>query len=169
MKNNFFSAKRLCRVGVIAALYTALTYAFGWMSFGPFQIRPSEAFCLLPLLFPESILSLFIGCALSNIASPFGFWDIALGSLTTLLAALCTYFIGKAVKNEWAKLIFGGIFPVLFNALIIPLIMLLLYDGAGDVSFAAYILQAGSIFLTQFIWVYGLGIPLYFTVKKLSK
>jgi phosphinothricin acetyltransferase len=24
MKNNFFSAKRLCRVGVIAALYTAL-------------------------------------------------------------------------------------------------------------------------------------------------
>ena len=169
MKNNFFSAKRLCRVGVIAALYTALTYAFGWMSFGPFQIRPSEAFFFLFLLFPASIISLFIGCALSNIASPFGFWDIALGSLTTLLAALCTYFIGKAVKNEWAKLVFCVIFPVLFNALIIPLIMLLLYDGAGEVSFAAYILQAGSIFLTEFIWVYGLGIPLYFTVKKLSK
>ena len=38
---NFFTTKRLCRAGVIAALYVALTYAFGAIAYSGFlEIRP---------------------------------------------------------------------------------------------------------------------------------
>ena len=47
---NFFTAKRICRAGVIAALYIVLTYSFGQIAYqGIVQIRPAEALCILPL------------------------------------------------------------------------------------------------------------------------
>ena len=74
MKNKI-TTKRICRAGVIAALYAALTYAFAPVAFGSFQIRPAEALCILPLFFVEAIPALYIGCMLSNLASPFFFYE----------------------------------------------------------------------------------------------
>ena len=97
----FFTAKRICRAGIIAALYLALTIAFGSLSFQGFlQIRPAEALTLLPLLFPEAVPALFIGCALANLTSPFFLYDVLLGSSVTLLAALCSYFCGRLFKKD---------------------------------------------------------------------
>ena len=96
MKNGTFSAKRLCRSGVIAALYVAFTVSFGNLSFfGGLQVRPSEGLCMLPLLYPDAILALTVGCFLSNLFSPFVVFDVTLGVLATLLAALCTWGCGK--------------------------------------------------------------------------
>lgn len=164
------NTKRLCRAGIIAALYVALTYAFAPFAFGPLQIRPAEALCILALLYPEAIPALYVGCMLSNLSSPYLVYDVFIGSLATLTAAVVTYVVGKFVKKTPVKLILGGLPPVLFNALIIPLIIVLLCGGGEDFSSAyiAYFTYAGSIALTQAVWVYGLGIPLYFTVVKLK-
>ena len=90
----FFTAKRLCRAGIIAALYVALTYAFGALSYQGFvQIRPAEALCILPLFFPEAVPALYIGCMLANVASPFWIYDVFIGSLATLFAAVGTWLI----------------------------------------------------------------------------
>ena len=63
MENKLFSAKALCRSGVIAALYVALTVSFGSLSFlGGLQVRPSEGLCMLPLIYPEAVLALTVGC-----------------------------------------------------------------------------------------------------------
>ena len=70
MNQRVSSTKRLCRAGVIAALYVALTYAFAPFAFGAFQVRPAEALCILPLFFPEAVPALYVGCILSNLASP---------------------------------------------------------------------------------------------------
>ena len=53
---NFFTTKRLCRAGLVAALYVALIYAFSPFAFGLglIQIRPAEALCILPLFFTIS-------------------------------------------------------------------------------------------------------------------
>jgi len=41
---HFFTAKRICRAGIIAALYVALTCAFGAIGYQGFlEIRPAEA------------------------------------------------------------------------------------------------------------------------------
>ena len=115
MKKNSI-AQRLCRAGVISALYVALTYAFMPFAFGPFQFRPAEALCILPLFFPEAIPALYVGCMLSNLASPFLIYDVFIGSFATLLAALTTYMVGRFCKKTWTKIVFGGLAPVLCNA-----------------------------------------------------
>ena len=168
---NFFTTKRLCRAGIIAALYVALTYAFAPFAFGPFQIRPAEALCILPLLFPEAIPALAVGCALSNITSPFAIYDVPIGASTTLIAAFITYLVGVFSKKEPISFLLGGVAPVLLNAIIIPVIIVFLCGDMGDFDSTsiAYFTYAGSIFLTQATWVYGLGAPVYFTLVRLRK
>ncbi len=93
-----FSARRLCRAGVIAALYVALSYLVQPFAFGAVQMRLSEALTVLPLFFVESVPALFIGCLLTNLGG-LGVYDIIIGSLTTLLAAICTYFDKKQISE----------------------------------------------------------------------
>ena len=171
MKKTKFSTTRLCRAGVIAALYTSLTYAFGALSYqGFFQIRPAEALCILPLFYVEAIPALYVGCMLSNLTSPFFMYDVFLGSLATLLAAVVTYMVGVFVKNEKGKLLIGGLPPVLFNALIIPLIIVFLCDGATtDSVWTSYLLYAASLFVTECVWVYALGTPFYAFVRRMRQ
>ncbi len=162
---------RLCRAGVIAGLYATLNYASAPVAFGAFQIRPAEALCILPLIFPESIWALFVGCILSNLLSPFFIYDVVFGSIATLLASFCTYLIGKKISKTWLKLLLGCFSPVLFNTLIIPYIIVFLCGDGGTSAtlFTAYLYSAFSIFVTETACVYGLGIPLYLTIEKLKK
>lgn len=168
---NVSMTKRLCRAGIIAALYVAFTYAFTPFAFGPFQIRPAEALCILPLLYIEAVPALCVGCMISNLASPYFFYDVIIGSLITLLAALITYTVSRFIKKVPIKLGVGGLFPVLFNALFIPLIIVFLCSGADGYSSAwtAYFAFAGSLALTESVWVYGLGIPLYFSLRRIQR
>ncbi len=167
-----FTVKRLCRAGVIAALYVALTYAFGAIAYnGILQIRPAEALCILPLFFPEAVPALFVGCMLSNLASPFILFDVPIGGLATLIAALGTYFIGRFIKQHALKIFLGGLFPVLVNAFIIPIIIVFLCgDLCGyETVMLAYWVNFGSLCATEALWVYGLGIPLYIALYNLQK
>ena len=168
---NFFTTKRLCRAGIIAALYVALTFAFAPFAFGPFQIRPAEALCILPVFFPEAVPALAIGCALSNLSSPFVLYDAPIGSLTTLLAAFTSYMVGRFIKKEPFTFLISGIPPILFNAIVIPFIIVFLCADVGDFQSTslAYFSYMGSIALTQTAWVYGLGAPIYFTLLRLRK
>ena len=167
---NISITKRLCRAGIIAALYVALTYAFAPFAFGPFQIRPAEALCILALIYPEAIPALWVGCMLSNLTSPYFVYDVFIGSLATLFAAFITYMVGRFVKNTPLKIILGGLPVVLLNAAIIPLIIVFLCGGKEGFSSAAvaYFTFAGSIALTESVWVYALGTPLYFAAKRLT-
>ncbi len=167
----FSTTKRLCHTGIIAALYVALTYAFAPFAFGPLQIRPAEALCLLALLFPEAVPALWVGCMLSNLTSPYLVYDVTIGALATLFSAVATYLVGRFIRNTPLKIIIGGLFPVLFNAVLIPLIIVFLCGGGEGFSSltTAYFTYAGSIALTECIWVYGLGTPLFFSVRKLRK
>ena len=169
---NFFTTKRLCRAGIIAALYVALTYAFGAIAYqGVLQIRPAEALTILPLFFPEAVPALWIGCMLANLGSPFIAFDVPLGGLATLIASLATYGTGRLLKNRIAQVGIGGLFPVLVNAFIIPIVIVFLCGGDEGYSSAniAYWSYFGSLCATQALWVYGLGIPLYIAIYNLRK
>ena len=178
MSKHFFTTKRLCRAGVIAALYVALTYAFMPVAYqGIFQIRPGEALTVLPLFFPEAVPALYVGCMLSNLASPFLIYDVFIGSLATLAASLCTFLIGYLFRKYEGKCAaalkvgLGGLFPVLWNAFVIPLVIVFLCNNtsAGATVPLAYWTNFASLLLTEAVWVYGLGIPLYLFVAKMRK
>lgn len=169
---NLFTTKRLCRAGIIAALYVALTYAFGAIAYqGVLQIRPAEALTVLPLFFPEAVPALWIACMLANLGSPFIVFDVPLGGLATLLAALLTYGAGRLIKNQILKVAVGGLFPVLINAFIIPVVIVFLCGGAEGYSTVnvAYWTYFLSLCATQALWVYGLGVPLYIAIYNLRK
>ena len=168
----FFTTRRLCRAGIIAALYVVLTWVFSALAYNGFlQIRPAEALCILPLFYAEAVPALFIGCAIANLVSPFAIYDVTVGGAATLLAALSTYFIGRLLKKDGGKIVLGGLPPVLFNAFLIPLVIVFLCGDLGGQATAtgAYFFFVASIFATESVWVYALGAPLYFTVKRLRE
>lgn len=157
------ATKSLCRAGLIAALYVLLTLVNPF-SFGIFQFRISEALTILPIFFPEAVPALFVGCLISNILGN-GVYDVIIGSLATLIAAITTYFCSKSIKNNVLKLVVGGIFPVIANALAVPVIFILC-----GIAERAYIIEALIIGAKEAGVVYTLGSALYFaTAKIISK
>ena len=127
----------LTRAAIIAALYAALTLLLAPMSFGLVQIRVSEAMTLLPILLPEAVPALAVGCLIANVLGGCTALDIIFGTLATLLAAVCTRLLRS-------KTLPAMLMPVLFNGVIVgavvhvaytpsvPLVLCMLSVAAGE-------------------------------------
>lgn len=160
MKNAFL----LTRAGITATLYVVLTFATLNFASGFVQLRLSEALTILPLLFPETSVALFVGCIIANLITGCAPYDIVFGSLITLLSALLTAFVGKKIKNSALKVFVGGLFPVLMNAFLLPVVWYYVY---GKLKFL-YIVQVLILLVSQSISVYAVGYPLYYGVNKIK-
>lgn len=152
MNKSYWNVKTLCFSAIIAALYAALTLLFQPISFSAVQFRVSEALTLLPLLFPQAIPGLAIGCLIANLIGSATVWDVVFGTLATLLAAVATY---RLRKNPWI----AAIPPVVCNAVIVGLVLHLtlgfpLFETVLTVGFG------------EAVVVYVLGIPM---IKGLAK
>lgn len=160
---NKFTTSKICRAGIIASAYFVLTYFLQAISFGPIQARVAEAFTVLPLLFPEAVPALFVGCFLSNLFSGYVAFDLFLGSLATLIAGILTYLVGKFTKSSKLKFILGVIPPILVNALIIPLVFVL-----GGAEGVVYGVELGLIALSQSVVIIPIGGFLYGALSRLK-
>ena len=147
-----FSVKNLCFSAIIAALYAALTLLFQPISFGAVQFRISEALTLLPVLFPQAIPGLVIGCFLSNLIGSATLWDVVFGTLATLGAALWTFSLRK---NVWL----AAIPPVALNGVVVGLV---LHFTLGFPLLETVL----TVALGEAVVVYALGVPM---VKALTK
>jgi uncharacterized membrane protein len=154
----------LARAGIIASLYVVLSFVTFPISGGAIQFRIAEGLTLLPLFFIESVPALFVGCMLFNLISGLPVYDVVFGSLITLVAGVCTWGVGKTLKNKCVKIIVGGIFPVLFNAFFLPVIWYFCY---GQLEFA-YILSVLSLLISQALSVYAVGTFLSIAVSRLK-
>ncbi len=142
----------IARTGIIAAVYAAITLLLSGLSFGPVQVRFSEALTLLPMLFPEAVLGLFLGCFLANLmGSPLGAVDIVFGSLTTLMAAFLTY------RFRFTPIAYAS--PIVLNAFIVSLYLYAFFQ----IPYWITVLYIG---IGQSIAVLGLGIPLLKHLKS---
>ncbi|MBE5803302.1 MAG: QueT transporter family protein [Clostridiales bacterium] len=121
MFRRFANTRFLCLSAIIAALYAALTLMLPVLSYGAWQCRLSEALTLLPLVLPQSVPGLFVGCLIANILSPMGIWDVVFGSLATLIAAIGTYALRKRPPLAAAC-------PVLSNGVIVGLMLSVVYS-----------------------------------------
>ncbi|NLO89767.1 MAG: QueT transporter family protein [Clostridia bacterium] len=137
--------KRLVRAGVIAAVYVALCVVLQPISYGVIQLRIAEAMTVLPILYREAVLAIFVGVLLANIYGGLGIADIVVGSLTSLVAAYLTYVF----RNSWA----AYLPPILLNAFIVSIYLHILLNF----PYWATVLSIG---VSQTIVVFGLGYPL---------
>ena len=153
----WFSTRSLCTSAVVAALYAALTLGFQAISYGAIQFRISEAMTLLPVLLPQAIPGLTIGCLISNLFSPLGAtpYDIVFGTLATFLAAVLTSRIRAGI---WVR----ALPPVVCNAVIVG--MVLTYAYGIDVLWMN-ILTVG---IGEAVVCYALGVPMIKLMEKHS-
>lgn len=152
------NTKQLVTSAIIAAIYAVVTIFLTYpMSFQASQFRVAEALTILPFFTPVAIPGLFIGCLISNLLSPVGPLDVIFGSLTTLIAAIATWQIGKS--NLKHKKLLVPLPPVIFNALIIGL--LLSYTLKWPLFLT--ILQVG---FGELLCCYVLGLPLLNIIEK---
>jgi len=144
---------KIARAAVIAAIYTVLTIILKPISFGYLQVRVAEALTLLPIIYPEAIGGLFIGCLVSNIYGGLGPIDIFLGSLTTLVAAFLTY--------AWRKSWLAYLPPIVLNGVIVGTYLSYLLN-------VNILLAIGSVAVGEAVAVLVLGVPLIKRLKKID-
>ena len=168
MSKNSPSRKRvvfLARAAVIAALYAGLTLALPMLSYGSsggIELRFAEALTLLPVLTPAAIPGLAAGCVLANLGSPFGLVDIVFGSLASLLAALCAYWLrGVQLKRlPWLS----ALMPVLWNGVVVGAILAcMLFDSF---TWANMLVMGGQVALSELLVCCALGLPLVALLRK---
>ena len=158
------TTKIITKCGIFAGLYVVLSLVIFPLASGAIQIRISEGLTLLPLIFPEAIVGVFVGCFLTNLITGCVILDCIFGSLITLIAGILTYFIGKFIKNLPLKIFVGGLFPVLLNAFLLPVIWYFAY-GTGEFI---YIVQVAFLTIGQALSVYAFGYPLLIATKKIN-
>ena len=125
---------------VIAALYVVLTYLASAMGLASFavQVRFSEALTILPIFTPAAIPGLFVGCVLANVLTGCALWDVIFGSLATLIGALGTFLLKKYK-------ILATLPPIIANTIIVPFVLLNVYNLEGTYWFFALTVCLGEI------------------------
>jgi uncharacterized membrane protein len=93
-------AGSLAEIGVIAALYAAVTIALNPISYGPLQLRVAEVLKPLVIWEPHLIPAFVIGNFLSNLTSPFaGPWELIFMPFANLVGASGCYLVGR--RSPW--------------------------------------------------------------------
>ena len=165
---NYFSCFKLdtrsiAANAIIAAMYTALTYAFFFCSYGPVQVRISEFMVLLVFFNPNYIYGLTIGCVLSNIYAPAmssfcSPLDIVMGTAATIIAlfaiSLCRHML------------ISTIFPALTNGFLLAWEFTFIANTEGNGNAVLFWTNFGWVALGEIIAVSVLG---YLIFRLLSK
>ena len=159
--------KTLVRCALIASLYTAISLALAPIAFGSVQARVSEAFTLLPVLVPDAVVGVTLGCFLTNLVGVFtganvlGALDILFGTAATLIAALCTRRLAH-VRLKGLP-VAAAVPPVLVNAIVVGAELMWAF---GPRTFSGFLLQAVGVALGQIFSCFVLGIPLVRLIEK---
>lgn len=160
----------IARTGLIAALYFILTSFLPAISYGPIQVRISEALALFPALMPVSAtLGLFIGCFLANLygmaMNITGIYDVIFGSLATLVAAIITTKIKKKV--------FLPLPTIIINAIVVSSYIWYYFVNSLKIEWLKnlnpilrYLFTVFSIGAGEAIATYIIGLPLFIAVEK---
>ena len=143
--------QHLTRAAAVGAAYAVLSLFSSVFSltFGVVQCRFSEALCVLPFFFPETVWGLFAGCLITNLLSPYGLLDLIVGSLATLIAALLT----ARCRKKWL----APLPPVVLNTLLVGAVIA--YEETG--------LNGLTVGAGEAIACYGLGMLLLWQLPKI--
>lgn len=148
-------ARYIARTAVIAGVYAAITALLAPISYGPLQVRVSEALTVLPFVSAPAVPGLFLGCLLANLLGGFGWQDVVFGSLATLLAALATRKLRGMGAPPWL----APLPPVVVNAVVVPAYLRVLFG-------LPYWATAAQILIGQVVACYGLGLPLLTLLRR---
>jgi len=140
------------RAAMIGAIYAVITISLAPISYGPIQVRVSEALTVLPFFTSAAIPGLFVGCVIANIYGGLGMIDIVLGSLASLISAV--------IVNRIRVKYIVPVPPIVVNAIIVGGVVLHYVYG---IPVSLGVIQVGA---GQLLACYGLGYPLLLVLEK---
>lgn len=149
-----FSARRLTRIGVVAAIYVVATLLCAPLAYNAIQFRVSEMLMLLCFYNKDYIISMTVGCILANLFSSLGMVDVLFGTLATVIAAVLMYLLRKRVN-----LVAASLFPVVSNALIVGAEIKFVF---GD----PFWINAAYVALGEFVCVTVLGVIVFKVLER---
>lgn len=123
MFKRLFTTRNLVLSAILAALYAALTLLLAPISYGEIQCRVSEAMTMLPVLLPQAIPGLAVGCLIANLIGSATPWDVIFGTLATLIAAILTYRTRNVLTPKAKLPLLSALWPILLNALIVGAVL----------------------------------------------
>lgn len=172
----------VAQAGMVAAVYAALSFlamqTLQVLSWGPVQLRLSEAFTVVAAFTPAAVPGLIVGAALANLTNyavlgPLALLDVVFGSLASGVGAAWTW---RFRANR--PLALAG--PVMANALVVPAYLPWLVQGLGlyrvpvlgwDLEgswLGMYAFGIVTIGIGQAVVVYGVGWPLMVALERLG-
>jgi uncharacterized membrane protein len=152
------NTRKLTIVIVFAALYAVGVIALAPISFGAFQVRIADALLPLSMIFGlPGAIGFAIGCAVSNIYSPFGLIDVVGGAAANLIACCLAWYIGRG-KHVTFRFI-GTVAETLTVSIIVGGYLYLLFGVPLEAGFLGIL--AGSI-----VAINVLGFPIQEAIRK---
>ena len=151
MQKNKLNAARLVKLAAVAAIYVALTYALGFMSYGNIQFRVAEMLMLLCFYKKDYGISLTVGCFIANLFSPMMLMDMVFGTLATVLAILLIFISPNIYVASLA--------PVVTNALIVGAELTISFN-------TPYWLNALEVAAGEFVCVTVVGVIVFKVLEK---
>jgi uncharacterized membrane protein len=152
------NTKKLTIVIIFAALYAVGVIALAPISFLTFQVRIADALLPLSMIFGlPGAIGFAIGCAVSNIYSPFGLIDVVGGAVANLVACTLAWYIGRRRGVTWR--FFGTIAETLAVSFIVGGYLDLFFGVPLEAGFLGIL--AGSI-----IAINVLGFPIEEAIRK---
>lgn len=146
--------RNILQNAIYTALYVALCYVFQPISFAAVQVRIAEALCILPLFDNTAIISISLGCFLSNLLFS-GIIDAIFGTLATFIGLVLIKYI--KIDNFFIKML-----PtIVSNAVLIPFVLRFAFGETMPLWLLSITIALGEI-----VAVYGLGYILYNALKK---
>ncbi len=163
MKSSTVKLRFMVRAAIIAALYVTLCLVLAPLAYGSVQIRFSEALTLLPVLCPEAVVGVTLGCFIANMigSTPL---DMVVGTLATFLAALAT----RKLRNvRWKKLALpASLPPVLFNAVILGVQFTVLEFFPASFPLPVFFYNMLTVGIGQLVACSVLGVALVWFIEK---
>ena len=159
MSKSKFTLRDLTFAAILAAVYAVLTVTLPIPQYLGIQCRLSEAFTVLPFLFPAATPGLVVGCFIANLFSPYPL-DMVFGTAATLLACLLT----RRMPNRYL----ASLPPVLCNAVIVGAECAWYQAGFGPAFGATYAFNAFTVGVGELIACVVLGQLLLSALPRVS-
>ena len=162
MKEEMQITTFMIRTAVIAAGYAAVTILIAPIAYGPIQFRISDVLMPIPYI-PyfglSGVIGITIGTLIANVISPYGFWDIILGTLANLISGIGSYY-ARRIPNKLIGRIIAVLIPVFVVTFLIGYILLTIIVGLP------LLISVGGVFVGELVTA---GIGGYILISRLEK
>lgn len=131
---------------VLAATYAALVLVLPGVSYGPFQVRIADVLSPLPYVMElEGVVGLTLGTLVANVFSPYGVWDMVVGTLCTFTYTLIDWGIGRLLGYRRLGLILIAIINSVVIGFFIGALLIGTIAEGGDPLWLFLLLTAESL------------------------